>query len=75
MDTLVGSPTKHRTDWQGPERRSRMGNGGKKEKGLMKKHVWVTHGHGQQCGNWLWECRAGWAEEGKGGKIGTTVIE
>ena len=26
-------------------------NGGKKGKGLVKKHVWMTHGHGQQT---LW---------------------
>ena len=28
-------------------------NGGKKGTGLDKEHVWVTHGHGQHCGNWL----------------------
>ena len=30
-------------------------NGGKKRKGLVKGHVWMTHGHGQQCANWVWE--------------------
>ena len=48
-------------------------SGGKKGKGLVREHVWMTHGHGQQCGNGLWERRAGWVEKGKGGKIGTTV--
>ena len=50
-------------------------NGGKKGKALVKEHVWMTHGHGQHCGNWLWEQGVGWVEEGKGEKIGTTVIE
>ena len=35
----------------------------------------MTHGHGQQCGDGLWEWGLGWAEEGKGGKFGTTVVE
>ena len=35
-------------------------NGGKKGKGLIKEHVWMTHGHGQLCGNWLWEREVGW---------------
>ena len=25
------------------------------KKGLDKEHVRMTHGHGPQCGNWLWE--------------------
>ena len=29
-------------------------NGGKKGKGLVKEHV-NDHGHGQQCGDELWE--------------------
>ena len=28
-------------------------NGGVKGKGLDKEHVWMTHGHGQECGSWL----------------------
>lgn len=32
----------------------------------------VPHRHGQRCGNWLWEQRLGWAEEGK---METTVTE
>ena len=31
-------------------------NGGKKGKGLDEERVWMTHRHGQQCGDWLWEC-------------------
>ena len=46
---------KHGTDWQWPEGRREGDNGGKKGKGLVKEHVWMTHGHGQQCGDWLWE--------------------
>ena len=30
------------------------GNRGKKGKGLVKEYVWMTHGHGQWCGDWLW---------------------
>ena len=26
-------------------------NGGEKGKGLVKEHVQMTHGHGQQCGH------------------------
>ena len=40
----------------------------KKRKGLVKKHVRMTHGHGQECGGGLWE--VGLAGEGKGGKMG-----
>ena len=35
----------------------------------------MTHGHGHQGGDWLWEWGLGWGEESKGGKIKTTVIE
>ena len=48
---------------------------GRKGKGLVKEPIWMTHGHGQQCGDWLWEHVVGCVEKGKGGKIGTTVIE
>ena len=41
--------------------------------GTRQEHVWMTHGHGQQCGNWLWGAR--WVKKGKGGKVETTVIE
>ena len=49
--------------------RGMEGNGGKKEKGLIKEHVWLTpgHGHGQQYGDWLWEPRGGL---GRGGQRG-----
>ena len=53
----------------------RQGYDGKKEKGLDKEQVWMTHRQGQQCGDGLWEQGVGWVEEGKGGKVGTTVIE
>ena len=51
-------------------------NGGKKGKGLDKEHALMTHG-------WttVWELtvgvgvEVGWTEEGKGGKIETTLIE
>ena len=48
--------------------------GGKKRKGLVKQQVWMTQGHGQQCGG-LTVGAGGWPEEGKGGKIWTTVVE
>ena len=35
----------------------------------------MTHGHGQQGGDGLWERGVGWVEEDEGGEIGTTVIE
>lgn len=40
------------------------------KKGLAKGHVWMTHGHGEQCEDWWWEQRVSWGEEGKEGKIG-----
>ena len=43
----------HETDWQQPEGREEGYNSGKKWKGLVKKHVWTTHRHGQQCVGWL----------------------
>ena len=49
--------------------------GGKKGKGLVKEHVWMTHGHGQQSGDELWEQGVGQDEGGQRGKIGTTVTE
>ena len=64
---------KHGTDWQQPEGMGERDNGGNKEKGLLvKEHVWMTHGHGQWCGDWLWDVGVGWAEDGKGGEIGMT---
>ena len=42
---------KHGTDWQWPEGRGERDNGGKKGKGLVNKHVWMTYGHRQQCGD------------------------
>ena len=61
---------KYGTDWQWPEGIEEGDNGRKKRKRLVKEHTWMTHGHGQQCGDWLWEQGVGWAEEGKGGKLG-----
>ena len=58
-----------------PVESGQVGKDGKKRKGLVKEHVYVTHGHGQQGGDRLWEQGVGWMEEGKGEKIGTTVIE
>ena len=55
------------TDWQKTERRGEGDNGEKKGKRLVNEHVWMTHGHGQQSGNWLWEPGVGWTEDGKGG--------
>ena len=45
-------------------------NGGKKGKGLVKEPLWMTHRHGQWCGDWLWEPGMSWTEEAKGGKLG-----
>ena len=42
-------------------------NGGKKEKGLDKEHVCMTHGHGQWCGDLLWEQGEGCMKEDTGG--------
>ena len=44
------------------------GNGGKKRKGLVKEHVWMTHGHGQRCGDGLWEQAGGLDRGGQRGK-------
>ena len=63
------------TDWKWPEGRREGDNGGKKQNGLDKEHIWMTHRHEQQCGNWLWEWGVGWAEEGKGEKMETAIIE
>ena len=35
----------------------------------------MTLRHGQWCGDELWEQGMGWIEEGKGGKIGTTIMK
>ena len=75
MNKIEPQAWKHGTDWQWPEGRGKGHNGGKKGKGLLKEHVWMTHRHEQECGNRLWECGVVSAEEGKEGKIGTTVIE
>ena len=45
---------KHGTDWQWAEGRDK---GGKKGKGLVREHVWMIHGHRQQCGDRQWEWR------------------
>ena len=39
---------------------------GKKGKGLVKEHVCMTHGHGQWCGDGLWELGGGgWQHGGR----------
>ena len=68
MSKIEPEAWKHGTDWQWPEG-CKGDNGGKKGNGLVKKHVWMPHGHGQQCGEWLWEQEVGWEEEGKGGNL------
>ena len=44
------------------------GNGGKKGKGIVKEHVWMTHRHEQEGGNGLWEGRMGQDRGGQRGK-------
>ena len=55
-------------NWQWPEEKRLGDNGGKKGKGLVKEPVWMTHGHGQQRGNWLWQQGGGMGGGGKRGK-------
>ena len=73
MSRIEPEAGKQGTVWQQLE--GRGDKDGKKGKGLVKGHVWMTHGHGQQGGDWPWERGVGWAEESKEWKIGTTVIE
>ena len=40
--------------------------GGKKGKGLGKEQVYMTHGHGQQSGDWLWDQELGGAVDSNG---------
>ena len=68
MSKIEPQAWKNGTDWQWPEGRREEVIGGKKRKGLIKEHVWITHGHGLQCGDWLWEWVVRWAEEAKGGR-------
>ena len=46
------------------------GNGGRKEKGLVRESVWMTHRHEQLIGDWLWERGVGVVEGGKREKMG-----
>ena len=69
MNKIEPQAWNHGTHWKWPEERGEGDNGGKKGKGLDKEHVWMTHGHGQQCGNWLWGQTVGWVEEDKAGKL------
>ena len=55
MSKIEPQACNHGTDWQWPEGMGEGDNDGKEVKGLYKEHMWMTHGHGQQCGNWLWE--------------------
>ena len=34
--------------------------------GTSQGHVWMTHGHGKQGEDWLWDRGVGWAGEQKG---------
>ena len=61
--------------WKMEKLFSNTENGGKKGKGLIKEHVQMTHGQGQQCGDWLWDPGVGWMEEDRGEKFGKTIIE
>ena len=56
------------TSWKRPEGRREGDNGAKKGKGLDKEHVWIIHGHGQQCENWLWQWRGGMGGGGQRGE-------
>ena len=40
-------------------------------KGLAKEHIFLTHGHRQQCGDGLGRKDRGWVEAGK---VGTSAI-
>ena len=75
MSKIEPEVWKQRTDWQWPEGRGKEDNGGKKGKGLVKEHVWMTHRHGQQSEEWLWEWGGGLGGGGQREKIGTTLIE
>ena len=72
MNKIEPQAWKHGTVWQRPEGRWEGDNGGNKGMGLVKEQVWMTHGDGQQCGNWLWE---GGVEEGKAGENWDNLIE
>lgn len=47
----------------------------KKGKGLFKEQVLMTHGHGQQSADYLWEVGRGRIRGEHQGKIGAAVIE
>ena len=77
MNKIEPQTWKPGIDWQWPRERGEGDNGGKKGKGRVKEHVWMTHGYGQlsqgvgtDYGN-----GGGMSERVQGGKIGTTVIE
>ena len=40
----------------------------------MKEHIYMTHGHGQQCEDSLSKWGRAWAEGDKGEKTETTLI-
>ena len=54
MSKTESETWKQGTDWKLPEERDERGCG-KMGKGLVKEHVWMTHGHGhgQQGGDGL----------------------
>ena len=53
MSKIEPETWKHRTDWQQPEGRHEWDDVVKEGTGLVKGHVWMTHGHGEQCRDWL----------------------
>ena len=57
--------------------RGEMGGkkGGEKRKGLVKEQVYMTHGHGQQGGDWVCEQGGGRTRGEQCGRTETTVIE
>ena len=56
-------------------RKGVWGKCGKKGKEVVKEHVCMTHGRGQQEGDGLWERGIEWSRGGQRGKISTTMIE
>ena len=60
---------KQRTDWELPEEGG-QGDTAKKVKGLVKEHVWMTHGHGHGQEYGLWEPGVSWGGLDRRGQRG-----